>query len=277
MVKTFAIIGAAGYIAPKHMRAIQDVNGVLIAAMDPHDSVGILDRYAPECQFFTESSVFERFIRERPIDYLVICAPNYLHESYIQMGLRNKCNIICEKPLVINPGNLKLLEEMEKFYHRKVHPILQMRQIQLNTTIACNHMDSLRICIHYHTYRGPWYDYSWKMDKTKSGGLAFNIGIHLFDLMIYLFGNVKDRYIEVKNSRHLMGKLYLQMADIYFDLSINQQGVKRSIEIEGQHINLNTGFDNLHTKCYKEILAGRGLRIDDTKKALDLCWRIENE
>ncbi len=281
-MKRFALIGAAGYIAPKHMQAIQDVGGELVAALDPHDSVGILDKYAPKCQFFTEEHRFRWFLDKNHVDYVSICSPNYLHYEHIMLAIGAGANVICEKPLVINPDNLQQLKQFCQGI--KIHPILQLRYHPLNLLKRLISHTDLKIIAEYSTYRGPWYQYSWKGDPQKSGGLAVNIGIHLFDLLIYLYGNVKKYILIKKDQCEIIGVLKLEHADINFHLGIREQKTNRHIEARYKEdglnkltvLNLNNSED-LHTKCYQEILAGRGLTIEDAEPSLILARRIENE
>lgn len=281
MTKKFALIGAAGYIAPKHMQAIQDVGGELVAALDPHDSVGILDKYAPNCQFFTEEHRFRRFLDKNRVDYVSICSPNYLHYDHIMLAMEAGADVICEKPLVVNLDNLELLKRYS--FGAKIHPILQLRYHPVIQDLAriqwspepINGINQVRV--EYNTYRGPWYQYSWKGDPQKSGGLAVNIGIHLFDMLIHLFGEIKIYTPLTKNPHEIIGVLKLEYAGVYFHLSIKEQEIFRTMEISGRTYDLNINFGDLHTKCYQEILAGRGLTIEDAEPSLILAREIENE
>ncbi len=274
MSKKFALIGAAGYIAPKHMQAIQDVGGELVAALDPHDSVGILDKYAPNCQFFTEEHRFRRFLDKNEIDYVSICSPNYLHYDHIMLAVGAGASVICEKPLVINPENLEQL----KIYSpvNKVHPILQLRHHSIVQWLKSRSCIDHKTTVTYNTYRGPWYQYSWKGDPQKSGGLAINIGIHLFDMLIFVYGNVKKYILIKKSATEITGVLKLEYADVNFHLGIREQKIERNIEIDGTKHNLNFENVGLHTKCYQEILAGRGLTIEDAEPSLILAREIQN-
>lgn len=277
MNKKFALIGAAGYIAPRHMRAIKDVGGDLIAVLDPHDSVGILDKYFPNTQFFTEEHRFRRFLDKNHVNYVSICSPNYLHYGHIMLAINAGANIICEKPLVINPDNLEQLKPYDNI--NRIYPILQLRYHPYIQSIKNANSLSIenkhQVIIEYVTYRGPWYQYSWKGNKGKSGGLAINIGVHLFDMLIYLFGRVKKFHILRKNINKIIGNINLENANAYFNLDIKNSIVQRTIEIDGLNYDLGIAFENLHTKCYQEILAGRGLTIQDAKPALLLATEIE--
>lgn len=275
MNKKFALIGAAGYIAPRHMQAIQDVGGELVAALDPHDSVGILDKYAPNCQFFTGEHRFRRFLDENHVDYISICSPNYLHYDHIMLAIGAGANAICEKPLVINPKNLETLRPYS--HANRIHPILQLRHHPTTQWLKSRSCIDHKTIITYNTYRGPWYQYSWKGDPQKSGGLAVNIGIHLFDMLIFVYGSVKTYTLVKKSATEIIGVLKLEYADIDFHLSIQEQKIERNIEIDGVKHDLNFEAGNLHTKCYQEILVGRGLTIEDAEPSLLLTRRIENE
>jgi len=279
MPKKFALVGAAGYIAEKHLQAIKDVGGDLIAVLDPCDSVGILDRYFPKAYYFSEPERFERNVRKWGIDYLSICTPNYLHENHIRMALNMGADAICEKPLVINPENLGALEDLEKQTGKRVYPIMQMRYHPLVQWLMSQHLPpDPRVGVKYCTYRGPWYHYSWKGNKEKSGGLAMNIGVHLFDMLIHLFGRVQNIQILKKELGKIVGNLELEKATVFFYLNICSSSTFREIEIDGIVRGLDAGtFENLHTKCYQEILAGRGLSIDDVRPSLELVAQIEKE
>ena len=282
MSKKFALVGAAGYIAPKHLQAIKDVGGDLIAVLDPHDSVGILDRYFPKAYYFSEPERFERNVRKWGIDYLSICTPNYLHENHIRMALNMGANAICEKPLVINPENLGVLQDLEKQTGKRVYPIMQLRYHPIIEWLWKNRKDpsSQRptVKVVYQTYRGPWYHYSWKGDKEKSGGLTMNIGVHLFDVLISLYGLVESYTINVKDINEISGFLELAFADVYFNLNTWSSDTRRSIRIDNEvHVLDSDTFENLHTKCYQEILAGRGLSIDNVWPSLELVAQIEKE
>lgn len=278
MKKKFALIGAAGYIAPRHMQAIKDVGGELVVVCDKNDSVGILDSYFPKVEFFTSHVPFLDYCERQEIDYLVICTPNHQHAGCIKLGLMNHMDIICEKPLYINPQQYDILKDFETRYDKKVYSILQMRYHPVVEKIKQKVIQpNIPIQIIYHTYRGPWYNKSWKMDKIYSGGLAYNIGIHLFDLAIYLFGKPTAHQIKHHGLRVLEGMLAFENNDLHFDLDITKNIIERALIIDHQRFEFSYGFENLHTKCYEEILAGRGFGFDDAKPALDLCWRIENE
>lgn len=257
------------------MAAIQDVGGELVAALDPHDSVGILDKYAPNCQFFTEEHRFRRFLNKNRVDYVSICSPNYLHYNHILLAREEGADIICEKPLVINPDNLQRLKLST--FGRKIHPILQLRYHPTIESLRLFSRMGHETKVEYNTYRGPWYQYSWKGDPEKSGGLAVNIGIHLFDMLIHLYGEPKKCRVLKKDQCEITGNLEFDYADVYFHLSIQEREIFRTIEINGRTYDLDFENVGLHTKCYQEILAGRGLTIADAEPSLLLARRIENE
>lgn len=285
MSKTFALIGAAGYIAPRHMAAIKETGGELVAACDFSDSVGVLDRYFPDCEFFTSPERFERYLSKlnyyrESLDYLVVCTPNYLHDTHIRMGLNATMNIICEKPLVIKPKNAKFLLQMAADRSLKINVIQQLRlhpALKILQEIDHSLFPKCQVMVNYVAPRGRWYHRSWKGDKEKSGGLAMNIGIHIFDLLISLFGPmVRNRYIGTRTDTYCTGNLELEYANVDYLLSVNPAGkAKRELIIEPQNVNgtfidLSKGFENLHTKSYEEILAGRGFGPSDVLPALEL-------
>lgn len=277
---TFAITGCAGYIAPRHLKAIQAVGGQLVAALDPHDSVGILDQSGYDVQYFREFERFERYLDKHPVDYVSICSPNYLHEAHVRAALRSGANAICEKPLVLNPENLDLLMEAEGKSGRYVYPIMQMRyhpEIQrLKAAVEAEPVKNHIVNMTYITSRGPWYQYSWKGDPEKSGGLLMNIGVHLFDLLLWIFGPVKSiGYLNVDTTQ-ATGWLLLEHAEITWYLSIDpakaciDYPVQRSLLVNGEMYNFTTNAGDLHTFSYQEILAGQGWGIEDAKPAIEL-------
>lgn len=286
--KRFAITGVAGYIAPRHLSAIETMKGVIVAALDPHDSVGILDRYGYEIQFFQEPERFDRHLEKLAmlgdkfkIDYLSVCSPNYLHESHTRMGLRVGADVICEKPLVINPENLDLLEKEEDRSGHKVHPILQMRY-QPRIVDFIQHLKydhRYQVTISYITARGNWYMHSWKNDWEKSGGLIFNIGVHLFDLLIHMFGDATQiNSVHCNNSR-AWGELILENADVTWNLSIDpidapKSGANRLFVIDDIPLDFTEYAQSLHSLSYNEILAGRGWGIKDARPAIELAHRL---
>lgn len=293
----FAICGVAGYIAPRHLKAIKETNSNLIAALDPHDSVGILDSYFPNADFFTNYERFERHLEklsmfgENKIDFLTVCSPNYLHDTHIRLGLNIGANVICEKPLVLNPINLDLLEKVEQQTGKKVFTIMQLRYHEalknLKRKVDLSNKHNYKVELQYITPRGKWYHYSWKGDIEKSGGIATNIGIHLFDLLVWLFGDVKTINVEINKVDKISGKLELSKADVNWYLSIDKndlpaEAVKqgkpsyRSLKINGEEIEFSEGFTDLHTKIYQEIFKGNGLGIADARKSIELVYQIRN-
>lgn len=285
----FALIGAAGYVAPKHMQAIYDTGHDLIAALDPHDSVGILDRYFPACEFFTEMERFDRHLEklrreDGKVDYISICSPNYLHDAHCRLALRVNAHAICEKPLVLNPRNLDQLSEIEKESDKKIYVILQLR-LHPELIKFRNNLDDRphRVNIKYVTPRGVWYDRSWKGDIIKSGGLSSNIGVHLFDMAMWMFGGLEEFYISIKEDRRVKGILWLERAKVRFDLSINAsdlpEGNKsfRLVSIDDEPIVLDSVFTDLHTEIYRDILAGGGFGIEDARPAVELIYKIRKD
>lgn len=285
MKPKFALIGAAGFVAPRHMKAIKDVGGKLVAAVDPHDSVGVLDKYFPECKFFTKIELFDRHLEKlrrngEGADYVSICSPNYLHDAHCRLALRLDADAICEKPLALNTRNIDALKEIEKETGRKINCILQLRcdpslkELRKAIFNSCNHYD---IEIFYSTPRGKWYDYSWKGDVNKSGGIATNIGVHLFDLTGWLFGynpQFNNLTIMGSSARLVWGKFEIQSeasARIVFHLSLNGGKPKRTMIINNVEHDLSNHFMDLHTESYRNILKGEGFGIEDTRFAIKLC------
>ncbi|MCO5249200.1 MAG: Gfo/Idh/MocA family oxidoreductase, partial [Chitinophagales bacterium] len=275
----------AGYVAPRHLKAIKDTGNELVAAMDKSDSVGILDQYFPETAFFTEFERLERYLAKlknegQGIDYFVVCTPNYLHDTHVRFGLRLGADVICEKPLVLNPHNIKAIENEEKATGKKVFTILQLRlqpvlQKLKNELIGSN--DFHHVKLEYITPRGNWYHYSWKGDISKSGGLATNIGIHLFDLVLWLFGDAKSSQILNREAKKMSGILQFQQAEVRWTLSIDKNDLMdktlksyRLLEIDNKKIEFDNGFHNLHTQSYQEILSGRGFEIEDVKRSIEI-------
>ena len=294
-VKYFGLIGAAGYIAPRHMKAIKDTNNHLVAAMDKNDSVGIIDNYFPEASFFTEFERFDRHLEKikrnnLPIDYLSICSPNYLHDAHIRFGLRYGADVICEKPLVLNPWNFEGLYEMENSTGKKIYTILQLRLhkriTELKRKIEEGPKDKVYdIDLTYITSRGLWYYTSWKGNSEKSGGIATNIGIHFFDMLIWIFGGVKSSKVHINNHDRSSGYLELQNARVRWFLSINKstlpndiakngQSTYRSIKIDGSEIEFSDGFNDLHKDSYRNILDGNGWELNESRQAIDLACQI---
>lgn len=294
-MKDFALIGAAGYIAPRHLKAIKNTGNNLSAAFDPFDSVGIMDSYFPGADFFVEFERFDRHIdmlkrKNRPIDYVSVCSPNYLHDSHIRFGLRNHADVICEKPIVLNPWNIDALQEIENETGKHIYSILQLR---LHPSIIALREKVLNgppakvydVDLTYLTSRGHWYYTSWKGDLSKSGGIATNIGVHFYDMLTWIFGDVKKNTVNIHSSDRAAGFLELEKANVRWFLSINYdtipeeikaQGKRtyRSIMIEGQELEFSDGFTDLHTTSYEGILKGEGFRIGETKKAIEIVHDI---
>lgn len=298
-VKNFAMIGAGGYIAPRHMKAIRDTGNILVAALDPSDSVGILDSYTYDVAFFTE---FERFDRhaeklrrqgeDKRIQYVSICSPNYLHDAHIRFALRIGADAICEKPLVLNPWNLDALLEVEHETGRKVYNILQLRThpaiIALKEKVAkAKKKEKYEIDLTYITSRGRWYFTSWKGNGEKSGGVASNIGVHFFDMLMWIFGAVKHHEVHLADERKMAGFLELENANVRWFLSVDRSDIPeevraagkntfRSITVDGEEFEFSEGFTDLHTVVYKEILAGRGFGMEDARASINLVYELRN-
>lgn len=295
MSKNFILIGAAGYVAPRHLIAIKETGNKLISAYDPHDSVGILDSYFPQADFFTEFERFDRHIEKLKrqgvkIDFVSICSPNYLHDAHIRFGLRIGANIICEKPIVLNPWNVDALIELKNDYPGKIYSILQLRLhpsvIALKKRIESEPKDKIyQVKLDYITSRGNWYLHSWKGDMSKSGGIATNIGIHFFDMLIWVFGNVKESSVFQHDHYTATGKLILERAEVNWLLSIDENELPNKVKLAGERIfrsilidndlfSFSSGFTDLHTKSYKQIFDGKGFEIGESKKAIELVSEI---
>jgi UDP-N-acetyl-2-amino-2-deoxyglucuronate dehydrogenase len=291
----FALIGAAGYIAPRHLQAIKDTGNNLVAALDKFDSVGIMDSYFPHADFFTEFERFDRHIDKlkrigQKIDYVSICSPNYLHDSHIRFALRHHADAICEKPLVLNPWNVDALSDIEKETGKRVYTILQLRLhpniIQLKEEVEAAPADKIfDVNLNYITSRGKWYHHSWKGDEMKSGGIATNIGIHFFDMLLWVFGGLKEMKINSYENDKASGYLELKKARVNWMLSINENDVPaeakskgkrtfRSLKMNGNEIEFSDGFTELHTKSYAEILAGHGFGLEDARPSIELAHQI---
>jgi UDP-N-acetyl-2-amino-2-deoxyglucuronate dehydrogenase len=293
----FAIIGVAGYVAPRHLKAISDTGNTLLAAIDPHDSVGILDQYSFVIKFFTEIECFDEYLErlrrspeEARVHYVSICSPNYLHTPHCRLALRLGADAICEKPLVIHPQLLDVLREAEEQTGRRVNTILQLRVhpklIALKERLSRqSKLDQHDVNLTYITARGNWYSTSWKGSAEKSGGIATNIGIHFFDLLLWLFGSVGDCRVHYADHKRMAGFLELERARVKWFLSIDSadlppqtksvgQSTYRSITLDGEEIDFTSGFANLHTETYKKILAGQGCGIEDARPSTELVHRI---
>ena len=296
-MKNFALIGAAGYIAPRHMKAIKDTGNNLIAALDKNDSVGILDSYFPEADFFTEFERFDRHIEKLKrkgikTDFVSVCSPNYLHDSHIRFGLRVGANVICEKPVVLNPWNIDALAEIEKETGNKIYTILQLRLhpaiIALKEKIANEPKGKKhKVNLDYITSRGHWYYASWKGDIQKSGGIATNIGVHFFDMLMWIFGDVKENIVTEHSRSTASEILELENASVKWRLSIDSNSLPeevkasgkrtyRALTIDGASFEFSDGFTELHTKSYENILAGKGFPLMETKRAIQLVHDIRN-
>lgn len=294
--KRFGLIGAAGYIAPKHMKAIRENNCDLIAALDPNDSVGILDRYFPKTSFFTSFERFERFVvklkSSNPLDYISVCSPNYHHDTHCRFALNNNCHAVCEKPLVLTPWNFDALQKSEGETGFSIYNILQLRLhpeiIKLKERIDKSTDEVFDIDLTYITSRGPWYYISWKGDEEKSGGIISNIGIHFFDMLLWIFGKPKSKVVHVNDPKYASGFLQLQKANIRWFLSVDAahlpedavnigQSVFRSLTINNKDINFTDGFENLHTKSYNEILNGNGFTTSEVEQVTHLSYDLRQE
>lgn len=296
-MKDFGIIGAAGFIAPRHLRAIKETGNNLVAALDKFDSVGVMDSYFPHASFFTEFERFDRHIEKlrrdgKPIEYLSICSPNYLHDSHIRFGLRHGATVICEKPLVLNPWNVEALDQIQKETGKNVYNILQLRLhpdiIALKEQVSSNPDKIYDFDLAYITSRGNWYYTSWKGDVNKSGGIATNIGIHFFDMLIWIFGKVQQNIVHVHTHDRAAGFLQLERARIRWFLSIKEetlpsdvrkkgQRTYRSITLEGQEIEFSEGFTDLHTKSYQRILEGSGFNMIEALPSIELAHEIRTK
>src|SRR5262252_7745215 len=299
-MKNFAITGVAGYVAPRHLKAIKDTGNRLVAAIDPNDSVGVLDRYSFDVRFFTEIERFDRHLeklRRGPeserVHYVSICSPNYLHDAHIRLALRAGADVICEKPLVINPWNLDALESLQAETGRCINTVLQLRVhpelLALRERLAARkdlHGDLHDVCLTCVTARGRWYDVSWKGSDERSGGIVVNIGIHLFDLLLWLFGGVVASEVHTREPRRIAGYLELERARVRWFLSTDiadlpaattsaARSTFRSISVDGGAIEFSDGFSELHTRIYQEAQAGRGFGIADSRPAIELAYRIK--
>jgi UDP-N-acetyl-2-amino-2-deoxyglucuronate dehydrogenase len=295
MSKNFAVIGAGGYIAPRHLRAIRDTGNKLIAAVDPKDSVGILDQYSFDVKFFTEIERFDRHLEklrrgpeENCIHYVSICSPNYLHDAHCRLALRVGADVICEKPLVINPWNFDALEELEAETKHRINTVLQLRVhpelIKLKHSLQGSGGQH-DVVLTYITSRGPWYHVSWKGQHDKSGGVATNIGVHFFDLVLWLFGSVEGLKVYHSDNQRMSGFIELEHARVRWFLSVDSQDLPltakaggkttfRSITVDGKEIEFSEGFTDLHTRVYEETLAGRGFGIAQARPSIELTYAI---
>ena len=308
MMKNFALIGAAGYVAPRHMKAIKDTGNNLIAAYDINDSVGIVDSYFPKCAFFKQYELFERHLSKKrafsntgdlekdypkgKLDYVSICTPNYLHDAHIRFGLREGADVICEKPIVLNPWNIDALEFAEKETGNKIYNILQLRLhdaiIALKKRVDEGPKDKIYdVDLTYITSRGNWYYTSWKGDPRKSGGVATNIGVHFYDMLGWIFGDVKQNIVHISSHDRVAGYLEFDKAKVRYFLSINvntlpneirESGKRtyRSLTMEGEEVEFSEGFTELHTASYRHILEGKGFGLEDARKCIQIVHDIRN-
>ena len=299
-MKNFALVGASGYVAPRHMRAIKDTGNDLVAALDPNDSVGIIDSYFPNSFFFTEFERFDRHIDKirrtgssSKIDYISICSPNYLHDSHVRFALRSNTDAICEKPLVLNPWNIDGLLDIEKDTGRKIHTILQLRLhpaiIELKKNIEKNKSKGkVDVQLTYIASRGKWYQHSWKGDEKKSGGVATNIGVHFYDMLHFVFGDLQSNVVHLRNEIKSAGYLEYEHARVNWFLSVDHndlpsevqasdQRTYRAVTVNGKQIEFSKGFTDLHTKSYAEILAGRGFGVEENRVAIETVADIRTQ
>ncbi len=295
----FALIGAAGYVAPRHMKAIKGTGNELVAALDPSDSVGVIDSYFPDAHFFTEFERFDRHIDKlrrnnsgRTVHYVSICSPNYLHDSHMRFALRSKADAICEKPLVLNPWNIDGLVAMEKDTARKVNTILQLRLhpaiIALRDKVEAESASQKHeVDLTYITSRGRWYLTSWKGDVKKSGGIATNIGVHFYDMLHFIFGDLQENIVHYVSQEKAAGYLEYENARVRWFLSVDYTDVPeeakaqgqrtyRSITVDGNEIEFSGGFTDLHTRSYEEILAGNGFGLEENRVAVQTVADIRN-
>ena len=297
-MKKFALIGVGGYVAIRHLRAIKDTDNQLLVALDNFDSVGIMDSYFPNAAFFVEFERFDRHIEKlrrkgTVLDYISICTPNYLHDSHIRMALRSGAHAICEKPLVLNPWNIEALADIEKQYDKKVNTILQLRLhpsiVALKERIDNGPKDKIYdVDLTYLTSRGNWYYTSWKGDITKSGGISTNIGIHFYDMLSWVFGDVKKNTVHIHSHDRAAGYLEFEKARVRWFLSINYdvlpddikekgQRTYRSIKVDGEEIEFSDGFFDLHTKSYENIMNGQGFGLDAARPSINIVHEIRNK
>ena len=293
-MKNFAILGVGGYIAPRHIQAISDTGNRVVCAMDINDSVGILDRYTQDVSFFTDFERFEAYLEslkgtDRQIDVISICSPNYLHCSHMKFALRHGCDVICEKPLVLESRDLNELRNYEDKFGGRVNTVLQLRVhdsiIQLKNKIETSAQEKHDVNLTYLTSRGPWYHESWKGKQYKSGGLASNIGVHFFDMLTWIFGDVVKNELHVKNDLMNAGVLELEKASVKWILSVDRRYLPekaieegrttyRSIIVDGEEVEFSGGFTDLHTRVYEGVLAGQGYGLDENRQAIRLVEQI---
>ena len=293
-MKRFALVGAAGYVAPRHMMAIKEIGGDLVAITDPSDSVGIIDRYFPNAKYFSSFERFERFVNKcqlehQAIEYLSVCSPNHFHDTHCRFGLKNNMTVICEKPLVLNPWNVDALQQVEQKTGNRIYNILQLRLhpkiLQLKEELRNAPTEKRHVVnLNYVTRRGAWYHASWKGQLETSGGIATNIGVHLFDMLLWLFGDVQGSDVDIHTAQKASGKLTLKHADVNWFLSIDQKDLPadnssdtpalRAISVDGDTVEFTKGCKHLHTLSYQQILDGKGFTTEDVKPAIDLIHKI---
>ena len=286
-ISKFALIGAAGFIAPKHMAAIKHCKGELTVALDPNDSVGIIDRFFPNSFFFTNTNQFIKKLKK--IDFLSICSPNHLHSQHVKIGLRNNMNVICEKPLVLNEKEIFNLEKLEKKVRKKIYVIMQLRYhkpfLNLKKILKKNPTKN-KVEVTYIASRGNWYQTSWKGDNLKSGGIISNIGVHIFDVLVWLFGKVIKNEVHILKNDIAAGKLYFQNTEVKWFLSTNNKYLPieykkkkipslRSMIFNKKKIEFSKGITNLHNNCYEDFLKNKGYRLNDFKKCLEIITKIK--
>lgn len=297
--KNFGLVGAAGYIAPRHMKAVRDTGHDLVAALDLNDSVGIIDSYFPESDFFVEPERFDRHLDklrrkggEHHVDYVSICSPNYLHDAHIRMALRNGSHAICEKPVVLNPWNVDALQEIERESGKTIYNVLQVRLhpaiAALKEAVERGPKDKMHdIDLTYITSRGRWYHMSWKGQVEKSGGVATNIGVHFFDMLTWIFGGVEENTVHLSERNKVAGYLRLKNANVRWFLSLDPKNLPqevsgkgqrtyRSITVDGKEVEFSGGFTDLHTRVYERILEGNGFSMDDARTSIEIVHTIRN-
>lgn len=297
-MKNFVMIGAGGFVAPRHLKAIRDTGNTLVAALDKHDSVGILDSYFPSADFFTEFERFDRHCEKlkregKRIDYVSVCSPNYLHDAHIRFGLRIGADVICEKPVVLNPWNVDALLDIEKETNQKAFTLLQLRyhpaMLELKKKVDTSASGKrYKVELSYITARGNWYHTSWKGDENKSGGIATNIGLHFFDILCWIFGDVQSNTVHEYGRLKAAGYLSLEKADVQWLLGIDEQllpkevlakgeRVFRFLNVDGEAINFTEGFSDLHTAAYEQLIKGNGIPLPETRKTIQLVHDIRNQ
>lgn len=282
----FVVLGAAGFVAPRHLAAIRDIGGTVVAVVDPHDSVGIIDSFFPGAVLLQSDLQLQRLLQGGDVDWLTVCTPNHLHARHVEMGLRAGCSVICEKPLAIDPAQVDRLRDVEAASPGRVNVVMQLRHLgQVSELIGQGSTRRAQVELSYITQRGRWYDGSWKGDRSRSGGLIYNIGIHLLDMLVFVFGRPLHQTVTQREPRRLAGLLELEHADVRWRLSICASDLPagrtghafRQIRVDGQDIDLSPRFEALHSVVYREVLAGRGWGLDDVEPAIQLAAAIASE